>query len=79
MKIKVGLIGVGRMGRFYLKEMQKSGRWDISYICDVNPDSRELPAIGELKILEQNWNRRKNMKNGYGLLQNNNPKTIINP
>ena len=28
MKIKVGLIGFGRMGRFYLKEMQKSGRWD---------------------------------------------------
>ena len=25
MKIKVGLIGFGRMGRFYLKEMQKSG------------------------------------------------------
>ena len=23
MKIKVGLIGFGRMGRFYLKEMQK--------------------------------------------------------
>ena len=28
MKIKVGLIGFGRMGRFYLKEMQKSGRWE---------------------------------------------------
>lgn len=42
MKIRVGLIGFGRMGRFYLKEMLKSGRWDIAYICDVNPDSREL-------------------------------------
>jgi len=40
--IKVGLIGLGRMGRFYLKEMQKSGRWDIVYICDTNPKSREL-------------------------------------
>lgn len=41
-KIKVGLIGFGRMGRFYLKEMQKSGRWDIAYICDINQKSREL-------------------------------------
>ena len=40
MKIKVGLIGFGRMGRFYLKEMQKSGRWDVAYICDINPDCR---------------------------------------
>lgn len=42
MKIKVGLIGFGRMGQFYLEEMQKSGRWDIAYICDINPNSREL-------------------------------------
>ncbi|WP_029906036.1 Gfo/Idh/MocA family protein [Prevotella sp. 10(H)] len=40
--IKVGLIGFGRMGRFYFDEMQKSGRWSIAYICDTNPKSREL-------------------------------------
>ena len=40
--IKVGLIGFGRMGGFYLEEMQKSGNWDIVYICDVSPASREL-------------------------------------
>lgn len=40
--IKVGLIGFGRMGRFFLEEMQKSGRWDIVYICDINPSAREL-------------------------------------
>ena len=40
--IKVGLIGFGRMGRFYLEEMQKSGRWEIAYICDKDPRSREL-------------------------------------
>ena len=40
--IKVGLIGLGRMGRFYLSEMQKSGRWEIAYICDTNPATREL-------------------------------------
>ncbi|MBC8594824.1 Gfo/Idh/MocA family oxidoreductase [Oscillospiraceae bacterium N12] len=41
MKIKVGLIGFGRMGRFYLEEMQKSERWEVAYICDLNLDSRE--------------------------------------
>jgi len=41
-KIKVGIIGFGRMGRFYLQEMQKSGLWEVSYICDINPLSRDL-------------------------------------
>ena len=43
-QIKIGIIGLGRMGRFYLDEMRKSGdemrksgKWDIAYICDVNP------------------------------------------
>ena len=42
MKIKVGLIGFGRMGQMYWEEMQKSGRWDIAYICDTDPASRVL-------------------------------------
>ncbi len=45
MKIKVGLIGFGRMGQFYLKEMQKSGQWDIVYICDVNTDALEFTKL----------------------------------
>ena len=44
-KIKVGLIGLGRMGKFYLEEMQKSGRWEIAYICDTNPRTREKAKI----------------------------------
>jgi myo-inositol 2-dehydrogenase/D-chiro-inositol 1-dehydrogenase len=40
-KVKVGIIGFGRMGHFYLEEMQKSGRWDIAYICDKNPKCRK--------------------------------------
>ena len=40
--INVGIIGFGRMGRFYLQEMQKSGRWNVTYICDISPESREL-------------------------------------
>ena len=54
-KIKVGLIGFGRMGRFYLKEMQKkAGDGEVAYICDINPDCRELAKklSPESKILE---------------------------
>ena len=42
------------MGRFYLKEMQKSKRWDIAYICDTNPESRELARqlSPESKVIE---------------------------
>ena len=40
-KIKVGIIGVGRMGEMYLNEMLKSEQWEIVYICDLSPISRE--------------------------------------
>mgnify|MGYP000109832231 CR=1 FL=1 len=40
--IKIGLIGFGRMGGFYLDEMLKSGKWEIAYVCDLSPESREL-------------------------------------
>lgn len=42
MKIKVGLIGFGRMGRFYLTEFQKNERYEVAYICDVDADCRAL-------------------------------------
>lgn len=41
-KIKVAFIGFGRMGRFYFEAMQKSGRWDIAYICDTDPRCRDI-------------------------------------
>lgn len=41
-RIKVGIIGFGRMGRFYWEAMTKSGRWNIAYICDTDPESRQL-------------------------------------
>ena len=43
-KLKVGIIGFGRMGGFYLTAMQQSGEWDVAYICDVCQESRELAA-----------------------------------
>ena len=55
MKTPVGLIGFGRMGQFYLDEFQKSGRFDVTYICDVNAKSRELAhkLSPESKIIEK--------------------------
>ena len=44
-KIKVGIIGFGRMGEFYLEDMVASGRWDVRYICDVSEYSRGLAAV----------------------------------
>ena len=41
-RIKVGIIGFGRMGRFYWEAMTKSDRWNIAYICDTDPASRQL-------------------------------------
>lgn len=60
-KIKVGLIGFGRMGRFYLKEMQKSGRWEVAYICDI--ESR-LPGTGEeiISRIEDTGKRTGNVR-----------------
>lgn len=43
-KIKVGLIGFGRMGEFYLEAMQKSHLWDVVYICDTSQISRDIAA-----------------------------------
>ena len=35
-KVKVGIIGFGRMGGFYLEEMRKSDQWEVLYICDTD-------------------------------------------
>lgn len=43
-KIKVGLIGFGRMGEFYLLAMKYSSLWDVVYICDTSSTARELAA-----------------------------------
>ena len=39
-RIKVGIIGFGRMGGFYLTEMLKNPKWEVAYICDVDPEAR---------------------------------------
>ena len=70
MKIKVGLIGFGRMGQMYWEEMQKSGRWDIAYICDTDPDSRELASLSAaLLFVAEQRNDHTRSRSSYALLR----------
>ena len=43
-RIKAGIIGFGRMGEMYLKQMLKSSQWEICAICDIDPNAWPLPA-----------------------------------
>ena len=42
MNIKVGIIGFGRMGRYYLKEFQSNADYDVAYVCDIDEECRAL-------------------------------------
>ena len=42
MKIRVGIIGFGRMGRCYLKELQRNVAYEVAYVCDTDAECREL-------------------------------------
>ncbi|MGN0068136.1 MAG: Gfo/Idh/MocA family protein [Prevotella sp.] len=42
MRIRVGLIGFGRMGRFWLAEFQKNAKYEVAYICDLDESCRTL-------------------------------------
>lgn len=42
MEIKAAIIGFGRMGRFYLEQMQKNPKYEVKYICDIAEPCRQL-------------------------------------
>lgn len=44
-KIKIGIIGFGRMGGMHLHALQESGLWDVAYICDVSETCRAEASI----------------------------------
>lgn len=41
-KVRVGVIGFGRMGRGFVSVMQQSDLWEIVSICDTQPATRKL-------------------------------------
>ena len=40
--IKAGIIGFGRMGEMYLKEINKNPVWKVCAICDTDPEALEI-------------------------------------
>src|SRR5271154_6142867 len=43
-KLRVGIVGYGRMGRGFVAAMQQSEFWEVAAICDVSAEARELAA-----------------------------------
>lgn len=41
-KVTSAIIGLGRMGELFLKEMSSSGQWSVKYACDIDKDRLEL-------------------------------------
>jgi predicted dehydrogenase len=44
-KIRVGVVGFGRMGRGFVSAMQADDRFEVVSICDVHGPTRELAAM----------------------------------
>lgn len=53
-KIKIGLIGFGRMGEMFIRAMLQSELWDVAYICDSSSDARSRASqlVPDAKIVE---------------------------
>ena len=43
-KVKIGVVGYGRMGRGFVSAMQADGRYEIAALCDANEATRALAA-----------------------------------
>lgn len=43
-KVKIGVVGYGRMGRGFVAAMQADGRYEICALCDANEATRALAA-----------------------------------
>lgn len=41
-RYRIAVIGYGRMGRGFVSELISNPLWEVAYICDVHPGTREL-------------------------------------
>lgn len=41
-KVTSALIGLGRMGELFLREMTGSGQWSVKYVCDIDSERLDL-------------------------------------
>ena len=44
-RIRIGIIGFGRMGQLYCEEIYKSPLYELIYICDKNAAAREFASV----------------------------------
>ena len=40
-RVKIGVIGLGRMGRKHLRELVNCDFWDVNYVCDINQEKEK--------------------------------------
>lgn len=40
-RVKIGIIGLGRMGRKHLRELVNCDFWDVKYVCDIDPEKEK--------------------------------------
>ena len=52
-KLRIGLIGFGRMGGKFLATLRNCRQWDVAYVCDIDPYSRTLAKqqVPEAKVV----------------------------
>lgn len=43
-KVRIGVVGFGRMGQLFCKEIFENKLCELVYICDINPVARELAS-----------------------------------
>ncbi len=43
-KLNIGIIGFGRMGQKYCKELMRSPLWRVAYICDPSAEARRIAS-----------------------------------
>ncbi|GHV56642.1 oxidoreductase [Bacteroidia bacterium] len=54
-KLKIGVIGFGRMGQSYVDELLKNPLWELAYICDTSKEARIMAAkmAPEIPVIEE--------------------------
>ncbi len=56
-KLRIGIIGVGRMGKKHLAELVKNDCWEVKYLCDISEARREAGlALSPSSIFTKNEN-----------------------
>ena len=52
-RVKIGVIGLGRMGRKHLRELVNCDFWDVNYVCDINQEKEKYHLRSAAVLLLQ--------------------------